>query len=109
MIRLKFIDQIAFGEIADPASAIYAREDVSCATIWVTMRDQVRLVTDLYRPPWDRGPAILFRTPYGRKHLSETLGEIARRGYFVVAQDCRGTGDSELDVWDCYIFERKNS
>ena len=29
----------------------------------------------------------------------------ARRGYVVVSQDSRGTGDSEPNSWDYYMFE----
>jgi len=32
----------------------------------------------------------------------------ARRGYVVVAQDCRGTGDSEPDTWDYYVYESED-
>ena len=34
---------------------------------------------------------------------------LARRGYLVVTQDVRGTGDSEPDSWDFYIYEREDS
>ena len=34
---------------------------------------------------------------------------LARHGYLVVTQDVRGTGDSEPDSWDFYIYEREDS
>jgi hypothetical protein len=34
---------------------------------------------------------------------------LARRGYVVVSQDCRGTGDSEPATWDHYVYEREDS
>ncbi len=84
--------------------------------VMVTMRDGVRLATDIYLPACrdavvgGRVPVILERTPYG-KHLPSrsertidnaepmTRAEVAaffvRRGYVVVYQDCRGRYASE--------------
>jgi len=71
------------------------------------MRDGVRLATDIYSPPESPAPTIAVRTPYGRKmDVWAALGiTLARRGYNVLLQDVRGTGDSEPDSWDYYIFE----
>jgi uncharacterized protein len=80
---------------------------VRCETIWVSMRDGVRLATDLYLPPIDRAPAIVMRTPYARAN-DKNVGaffSFARRGYAVIAQDVRGTGESEPDSWDYYMYE----
>src|SRR5207253_384143 len=62
-------------------------------------RDGIRLATDIYAPPLERGPVIIMRTPYGKSsdRLTGVFLAMARRGYFVVAQDCRGTGASEPD------------
>jgi hypothetical protein len=49
------------------------------------------------------------RTPYGRDKHHDSLMALARRGYLVVTQDVRGTGDSEPDSWDFYIYEREDS
>jgi predicted acyl esterase len=76
---------------------------------WVTMRDGIRLATDLYLPPKTPAPVIAVRTPYGRSAMSPALETFARHGYAVIAQDCRGTGDSEPDHWDTYIYEREDS
>ena len=72
---------------------------IRCETVWVPMRDGVRLATDLYLPPELSAPAIAMRTPYGRA-IDAFVGaflSFARRGYVVISQDCRGTGDSEPD------------
>ncbi len=71
------------------------------------MRDGVRLATDVYLPPLPCGPAIAVRTPYSRgmDAYAGTFLSFARRGYVVVSQDCRGTGDSEPDHWDYYMYE----
>ncbi|POR52680.1 CocE/NonD family hydrolase [Bosea psychrotolerans] len=80
--------------------------------VLVTMRDGIRLATDVYLPAGRDGPfhAILERTPYG-KHLASrselTVGsdrpmsrsEVAKAfceaGYAVVFQDCRGRYGSQ--------------
>lgn len=83
--------------------------EIECETVWVVMRDGVRLATDLYLPPILPAPVIAVRTPYGRgteeRGFSAALLAFARRGYAVVAQDCRGTGASEPESWDYYMFE----
>jgi putative CocE/NonD family hydrolase len=82
----------------------------------VSMRDGVRLATDVYRPyragrpVAGRFPVILERTPYGRnityfrditaadpkpKTRAEVAAIYVRQGYVVVLQDCRGCHDSE--------------
>src|SRR5712671_3464696 len=89
----------------------FARLDIRRVTVWVTMRDGVRLATDLYLPPDAPSPAIAVRTPYGRANpkLVEPFIAQAQHGYIIVAQDCRGTGDSEPDSWDYYVYEREDS
>jgi putative CocE/NonD family hydrolase len=80
--------------------------------VMVTMRDGVRLATDVYRHAVDRQalPVLMERTPYG-KHLqsrseidvgmtqprsrSTVARELARAGYVVIFQDCRGRYASE--------------
>lgn len=84
--------------------------------VMVTMRDGVRLATDIYRPApggvidATRLPVIFERTPYDkagtpRSELAVSRPEplsradlairLARRGYVVVWQDCRGRYGSE--------------
>ena len=65
----------------------------------VEMSDGVRLATLVFLPgpvesgPW---PVILERTPYNRKTAAvKKLFEFDKKGYAVVAQNVRGTTDSE--------------
>jgi uncharacterized protein len=83
---------------------------ISYQTVRVPMRDGVQLATDLYLPPELPAPAIAMRTPYGRSadNFVGTFLFFARRGYAVIAQDCRGTGDSEPDSWDYYVYEAED-
>jgi uncharacterized protein len=94
---------------ARPAPVRYRADQISRQTETVAMRDGTRLATDVYRPPAAQAPAIAMRTPYGRAAMADTLGVLARAGNVVVAQDCRGTGDSEPDSWDFYVHEREDS
>jgi putative CocE/NonD family hydrolase len=100
-------------------SAVSSADDIAVIhDVMVTMRDGVRLATDVYRPA--RGgvaldaplPVLLERTPYG-KHLrsrseidvgmheprlrADVAREFARGGYVVIFQDCRGRHGSEGD------------
>jgi hypothetical protein len=85
---------------------------IECRTVQVPMRDGVKLSTDLYLPPKLPAPVVVVRTPYGRdqevRSTSATMMALARRGYVVVAQDCRGTGDSEPDHWDYFVYETED-
>lgn len=88
----------------------FTDSDIRRETVWVTMRDGIRLATDLYLPPERFLPAVAARTPYGRASpkLAGALLSIARHGYIAISQDCRGTGDSEPDSWDYYVHERED-
>ncbi len=66
----------------------------------VPMRDGTKLIADLWLPAaTGRYPVITIRTPYSRRADwldAKGVGEyFAARGYAVLAQDVRGTGDSE--------------
>jgi putative CocE/NonD family hydrolase len=84
--------------------------------VMISMRDGVRLATDIYRPAADGRllpgpfPVILERTTYGKNEPSrsertpgselpmpraEVANYFVRHGYVVVYQDCRGCHDSE--------------
>jgi len=71
------------------------------STVMVAMRDGVRLATDVYRParagrPVEgRFPVIIYRTPYNKNGLAKDAAFLARQGYVVLAQDCRGRFASE--------------
>src|SRR5688572_18951113 len=92
-----------------PAAKVPA-VSIKLETTMVTMRDGVRLATDLYLPPELPAPVVAMRTPYGRDRDANvsTFMSYARRGYVVVAQDCRGTGGSEPDSWDYYMYESED-
>ncbi len=92
-----------------PPSPIFDASEISHKTVMVTMRDGIRLATDVYLPPVIPAPAVAMRTPYDRAQLKETFMTFAQGGYVVISQDCRGTGDSEPDVWDYYMYEREDS
>lgn len=63
--------------------------------IGVTMPDGVVLSTDHYAPK-SRGehPTILMRVPYGMPGFRTVAEVYAERGFHVVLQACRGTGES---------------
>lgn len=70
-------------------------------SIFLTMRDGVRLATDFYFPEGAKGhlPTILIRTPYGKDNYdSEFTGMLKRyleNGYAIAIQDVRGRFESE--------------
>jgi putative CocE/NonD family hydrolase len=83
----------------EQAYAVQAELDVR-----VPMRDGTALATDVFRPAdtdtrepiSEPVPALLDRTPYGRRGRLKRHGEyFASQGYVVAVQDCRGRGDSE--------------
>lgn len=92
-----------------PSPALHDASEIRRETVWVAMRDGTRLATDLYLPPVRPAPALVIRSPYGRARLAANLLRFAGHGYVVVSQDCRGTGDSEPDYWDYYVYERDDS
>lgn len=78
-------------------------------SIFVPMRDGVRLSTDLYFPEGVDGklPVILVRTPYGKDGSYPYGGMIpllVQQGYIVAIQDARGRFESEGEYrvrhWD---------
>lgn len=103
-----------------PPADVHVTRDVM-----VTMRDGVRLATDLYRPARDGRPldeplpVLLERTPYdkcGINHGDRTREDpvprskpelavaFVRGGYAVALQDCRGRYGSE-GVFEKYLSE----
>src|ERR1700722_5460005 len=108
----------AAGERAEPPEGNKEQlYDVALTSdVMVSMRDGVRLATDIYRPARNgkpvpgRFPVILERTPYGKTVVSrselslkepvaKSRADVARffvsRGYVVIYQDCRGRYGSE--------------
>jgi uncharacterized protein len=93
------------------AAPQFSVPDIKVTTVMVPMRDGIRLSTDLYLPPQTPAPAVVMRTPY-EKDADANVGafmSLARRGFVVVSQDCRGTGGSEPDYWDYYVREPEDS
>ncbi|SFM31750.1 CocE/NonD family hydrolase [Pimelobacter simplex] len=91
---------------------VHAADEITSSTAWMTTRDGVWLATEVYLPPAAATgpvPALVLRTPYGRTSTADTSVELARRGFAVVAQDVRGTGDSEPDSWDFTVYESDDS
>jgi predicted acyl esterase len=95
------------GEISTPA--VFPAEAIRQETQFVVMRDGIRLAAHLHLPPKLPAPVIAVRSPYGRARYAEISMALARRGYAVVCQDVRGTGDSEPDAWDFYVHEGEDS
>jgi len=79
-------------ELSQPVYSVIEELDVR-----VTMRDGVRLSTNIYRPDTEGTfPALLLRTPYGNGGKEHRSGHyFAERGYIFVTQDCRGRFESE--------------
>ncbi|MBL9129562.1 MAG: CocE/NonD family hydrolase [Verrucomicrobiaceae bacterium] len=69
-------------------------------TVMVTMRDGVKLATDIYKPAGsaEKLPVILTRTPYNKSGAKKHGEYFAQHGYIFVAQDTRGRYGSE-GVW----------
>jgi len=66
----------------------------------VPMRDGVLLSADIFRPSVEGAfPVILMRTPYDNNGLIAKSIQYAKRGYALVAQDCRGRYDSEGEFY----------
>ncbi|WP_081756991.1 CocE/NonD family hydrolase [Gorillibacterium massiliense] len=76
----------------------------------VKMGDGVHLTTHVWLPegvgPW---PAILVRNPYvdGGYNPDPALVQLARYGFAVVCQECRGRGNSEGE-WVPFVNERQD-
>jgi len=93
------------------ASPDFTVPEIKVDTVMVPMRDGIRLATDVYLPPKLPAPTVVMRTPYERDQ-DVNVGvfmSLARRGFAVVSQDCRGTGGSEPDFWDYYVREPEDS
>jgi len=108
--RVTFFLLLVSGLCSNPANSFAAegpKFDVAVELdIWVSMRDGVRLATDIYRPAvngvaiQEKVPVILQRTPYDKRGKSDiAIGNyFASHGYAVVIQDTRGRFQSE-GVW----------
>jgi putative CocE/NonD family hydrolase len=88
-------------EISQPTYKVIEELDVK-----VTMRDGIRLSTNIYRPDASgRFPVLLMRTPYDNGGIKNTGAHFyAQRGYVVVVQDTRGRFESE-GIFDAFQSE----
>ncbi|MHC4990507.1 MAG: CocE/NonD family hydrolase [Planctomycetota bacterium] len=81
-----------------PALAVAQDKPFTVQTaVAVPMSDGVSLTADVFIPNDGMTfPVVLMRSPYGRSSLNPYLAEpLARQGYAVVMQDCRGTNDAQ--------------
>lgn len=104
-------DLVALLDGETESEPLYSESEVERETTQVTTRDGVRLATDIYLPPGGgQHPTIVVRTPYGRRweQTAALSLKMAQHGYAGVAQDCRGTGDSEPEDWDTYVYEMED-
>ncbi len=76
-------------------------EVIVSKNVMVSMRDGVRLATDIYRPALNgipvpgKFPVILERTPYNKGGIAGWASYFVPRGYVAVGQDVRGRYASE--------------
>ncbi|MCX6836195.1 MAG: CocE/NonD family hydrolase [Verrucomicrobia bacterium] len=78
--------------------ATSAFAEVKTDTITISMRDGIKLATDIYRDDAvTKAPVILMRTPYDRTKQKATGERWAKAGYVFIAQDCRGKFGSAGD------------
>ena len=91
-------DQIQAQNISEATYEVLEELDVK-----VTMRDGVRLSTNIYRPDTTgKFPVLLARSPYGNGGTGNREGHFfASRGYAVVVQDTRGRYESE-GIFDAF-------
>lgn len=80
-------------------------------THMVSMRDGVRLATDLWIPDTHEDtngfPTIFIRTPYGKDRTFESQLRFVQRGYALVVQDTRGREASEGEFIS-KLYERED-
>jgi len=78
--------------------ATSALAEVKTDTISISMRDGIKLATDIYRDDAvTKAPVILMRTPYDRTKQKATGERWSKAGYVFIAQDCRGKFGSAGD------------
>ncbi len=86
-------------QTTQPAPGEY--EIIPLKNVMVTMRDGVRLATDIYLPGRDgkpvegKFPVIMERTPYNKETVRAWVRYFVPRGYVGIGQDVRGRYASE--------------
>ena len=81
--------------------------------VMVSMRDGVRLATDIFRPDASgRFPVLVTRGPYGKDgavdNPDHSVWFFSKRGYVVVSQDCRARHKSEGDYYNPLFQEAQD-
>ena len=88
----------------------FSHTSAGSEVMWVTMRDGVRLHTEVFRPKGlERAPTVLIRNPYDAMGVLERTrcGVLNRYGYACALQDVRGRVESEGD-WVPLVNERND-
>jgi hypothetical protein len=96
---IRIVDGLPAGQVSPAQYRIREQLDVLSP-----MRDGVSLAMDLVRPDKEGpSPVVLIRTPYDKvgQRASPQVHDLARRGYLVAVQDCRGRFNSD-GVFDPY-------
>jgi uncharacterized protein len=102
---IRVVDGLPSGAISPVAYRITEQHD-----LLTPMRDGVRLAMDLVRPDKDGAcPVVLLRTPYDKvlSRAAPQIEDLARRGYVVALQDCRGRFNSD-GAFDPYRQEHND-
>jgi putative CocE/NonD family hydrolase len=101
---------LAFLAVVLPASAREHFDSAVRESVMAPMRDGIRLSTFVYHPATGgkaasgKFPVVIERTPYGKEGRHALAELVARRGYVVLLQDCRGRYESEGEF---YPFTRE--
>jgi uncharacterized protein len=91
---------VTVGQLAaQPANGprAYSERFYAKETIEISMRDGIKLTTEILKPRWttDRLPIFMIRTPYGTGHVGfndpARMQKLAEDGYIFVLQEMRGT------------------
>lgn len=82
--------------VLSPLAYCAFADALSTQSVGVPMRDGISLRTDIYLPVsgGPTYPVILLRCPYPRGMFKGEAEKLVQKGYAVVVQDVRGTGDS---------------
>lgn len=94
LVLVLFLSAVSYAQTPQQQQPIPIERDVM-----VSMRDGVKLATDLYLPQnrkeGEKFPVILIRTPYNKSAVNRIAGLFTSNGYAVVMQDVRGRYNSD--------------
>ncbi|MGD9345517.1 MAG: CocE/NonD family hydrolase [Candidatus Aminicenantes bacterium] len=88
---------------------VFAMNNYAQETIKISMRDGIKLATDIHFPKDQIGPfpVILMRTPYNKAILQGYGDYFSKHGFVFAIQDVRGRFESEGD-WEPFVNERED-